>query len=474
MGCNYAQICAQMKGDIMYKDTIAAIATGMGGGGIGIIRISGEKALAVAEEVFRPANEAKAVSAIKNYTAAYGGIYSGDVQLDEGILLVMKAPHTYTCEDVCELQCHGGVHVLRSVLEAVVAAGARLAEPGEFTKRAFLNGRVDLSQAESVMDIINAGNDFAAKASLMQLRGDLKERIAAIREEIIYNVAFIESALDDPEHYSLEGYPQRLEQIVDNLVANVEKLLKSYDNGRVLREGIRTVIVGKPNAGKSSLLNMFAGEGRAIVTDIPGTTRDALEEVININGITLHIVDTAGIRETEDIVEKLGVDKAKEYVENADLVLYVVDGSLPLDENDTQIISQIKGKNVITLINKNDLDLVVDKQLISSCLGGDILEISAKNANGKDNLYDLLKDKFLSGDISYNDQLYITNARHKEELAAAAVSLRKVLESISLGMEEDFFSIDLMDAYEHLGLIIGETNREDLADKIFAEFCMGK
>jgi tRNA modification GTPase len=455
-------------------DTICAIATGMGNAGIGIIRISGSEAINIASKVFKPANDKKVVRTMKSYTAAFGGVYDGDNMIDEGILLLMKGPHTYTCEDVCELQCHGGVHVLKEVLEAVIKAGARIAEPGEFTKRAFLNGRIDMSQAESVMDIINAKNDFAVKSSLVQLKGELKDRITEMRDTILYNTAFIESALDDPEHYSLEGYPQKLRVIVDNMVDNVDKLLATYDNGRVLKEGIKTVIAGKPNAGKSSLLNLLLGEDRAIVTEIEGTTRDTLEEVVNINGIILNIVDTAGIRSTDDVVEKIGVDKALKNVDNADLILYVVDGSKQLDDNDSQIISHIKGRNVITVINKSDLDVVVDKLLISEELPGDIIEISAKYGDGKEELYNILNDKFFSGQLQYNDELYITNSRHKDELIKTRESLSKVIESIDMGMEEDFFSIDLLDAYEHLGMILGETMRDDLADKIFAEFCMGK
>lgn len=455
-------------------DTICAIATGMGNAGIGIIRISGSEAINIASKVFKPANDKKVVKTMKSYTAAFGGVYDGDNMIDEGILLLMKGPHTYTCEDVCELQCHGGVHVLKEVLEAVIKAGARIAEPGEFTKRAFLNGRIDMSQAESVMDIINAKNDFAVKSSLVQLKGELKDRITEMRDTILYNTAFIESALDDPEHYSLEGYPQKLRVIVDNMVDNVDKLLATYDNGRVLKEGIKTVIAGKPNAGKSSLLNLLLGEDRAIVTEIEGTTRDTLEEVVNINGIILNIVDTAGIRSTDDVVEKIGVDKALKNVDNADLILYVVDGSKQLDDNDSQIISHIKGRNVITVINKSDLDVVVDKLLISEELPGDIIDISAKYGDGKEELYNILNDKFFSGQLQYNDELYITNSRHKDELIKTRESLSKVIESIDMGMEEDFFSIDLLDAYEHLGMILGETMRDDLADKIFAEFCMGK
>ncbi len=459
----------------MFKeDTICAIATGMGNAGVGIIRISGDNAISIAEKVFIPINEKISVNNMKSYTAAYGNIYDGNNIIDEGILLLMRSPHTYTREDVCELQCHGGMVVMKKVLESVIKAGARAAEPGEFTKRAFLNGRIDLSQAESVMDIISAKNEFAAKSSLKQLKGELRDVINEMRDDILYNVAFIESALDDPEHYSLDGYPQKLRIIVDNTVNNVDNLLTTFDNGRMLSEGIKTVIVGKPNAGKSSLLNMFLGEERAIVTDIAGTTRDVLEEVVNINGIMLNIVDTAGIRETSDVVEKIGVDKALDSVDNSDLVLYVVDGSVPLDDNDERIISRIIGKNVIIILNKSDLETKVDKMLINSYITGEVVELSAITGDGRDRLYDLLNTMFFEGRLSYNDQLYITNARHKKELIFAKESLLKVIESIDMGMEEDFFSIDLMDAYEHLGLIIGETARDDLADKIFSEFCMGK
>ncbi len=456
------------------EDTICAIATGMGNAGVGIIRISGSKAIDILERIFRPANKKKKIREMETYTAAFGRIYDQSCLIDEAIVLVMKAPHTYTCEDVCEIQCHGGMLVMKKIMELVVKHGARTAEPGEFTKRAFLNGRMDLSQAESVMDLIQAKNEFAVRSSLMQLKGDLKNRIVEMRETILYQTAYIESALDDPEHYDLEGFSQKLEEIVDNLVDNVDRLLITFDNGKVLKEGIRTVIVGKPNAGKSSLLNLFVGEERAIVTDIAGTTRDILEEVVNIQGIILNIVDTAGIRATDDVVEKIGVDKALDSVDKADLILFVVDGSVELDENDRQILSRIKGKNVITVINKSDLDIIADKMLIKGELSGDIVEISAITGEGMDDLYQLLNDKFFAGRLSYNDELYITNTRHKEALLQAKNSLCKVKESIQAGMEEDFFSIDLMDAYAYLGTIIGEATEDDLADKIFAEFCMGK
>ena len=459
----------------MYKeDTIAAITTGISNAGVGIIRISGERACEITDRVFQAENKKKKASNMKSYTAAFGKIYDGNDLIDESILLVMKAPHTYTCEDVCELQCHGGIVVLRKILDLVLRNGARAAEPGEFTKRAFLSGRIDMSQAESVMSLINAKNDFAVRTSVDQLQGRLKNAIVNMREKILYNVAFIESALDDPEHYSLDGFPDKLRMIIDDILIQVERLINTFDNGKVLSEGINTVIVGKPNAGKSSLLNMFVGEDRAIVTDMAGTTRDTLSETVNVRGITLNIIDTAGIRETDDLVEKIGVDKAIESVDKADLVLYVVDGSVELDENDQRIIEKIRDKNVIVIINKSDLEIKIERDAICRYIDAEVIQLSAMTGDGSEELYDMLNKMFFEGSLSYNDQLYITNARHKNELVHTKNALEKVIESIDMGMEEDFFSIDMMDAYEHLGLIIGETARDDLADKIFKDFCMGK
>ena len=459
----------------MYKeDTIAAITTGISNAGVGIIRISGERACEITDRVFQAENKKKKASNMKSYTAAFGKIYDGNDLIDESILLVMKAPHTYTCEDVCELQCHGGIVVLRKILDLVLRNGARAAEPGDFTKRAFLGGRIDMSQAESVISLINAKNDFAVRTSVDQLQGRLKNKIVNMREKILYNVAFIESALDDPEHYSLDGFPDKLRMIIDDILIQVERLINTFDNGKVLSEGINTVIVGKPNAGKSSLLNMFVGEDRAIVTDMAGTTRDTLSETVNVRGITLNIIDTAGIRETDDLVEKIGVDKAIESVDKADLVLYVVDGSVELDENDQRIIEKIRDKNVIVIINKSDLEIKIKRDAICRYIDAEVIQLSAMTGDGSEELYDMLNKMFFEGSLSYNDQLYITNARHKNELVRTKNALEKVIESIDMGMEEDFFSIDMMDAYEHLGLIIGETARDDLADKIFKDFCMGK
>ncbi len=460
------------------NDTIAAIATGMGNSGIGIIRISGENAITIANKIFKPKNKNKTIENMDSYTAAYGFVID-DKQtpneiIDEAIALVMRAPATYTAEDVVELDCHGGIVVLKKILDLIIRLGARPAEPGEFTKRAFLNGRIDMSQAESVMDLIHSKNDMAAKSSIKQLTGGLKNIISDMREKLLYNIAYIESALDDPENYSLEGYPHTLKNTVDKLLITVNNLIKSSDSGRLINEGIKTVIVGRPNAGKSSVLNMLLGEDRAIVTDIEGTTRDTLEEHINIDGITLNIVDTAGIRETSDIIEKIGVDKAIDNIEDADLILYIVDGTKKLDENDYTIMSKIAGKKIITLINKNDKQLVVDKLLITSRITTEILEISAKNNSGKTELTALLKELFFNNEIKYNDEIYITNMRHKSLLYETRDSLNKVIDSIEMEMGEDFFTIDLMSAYASLGKIIGEELEDDLVNKIFSEFCMGK
>ena len=458
------------------KDTIAAIATGMGNSGIGIIRISGTDAIGVADRVFRGKKKA---SAMETYTAAFGHVVDENENvIDETIMLVMRGPHTYTTEDIVELDCHGGSFVLKRVLERVLAAGARTARPGEFTERAYIGGRIDMTEAEAVMDVINAGSDMALKSSMGQLRGDLRDKINELRESIIYDTAYIESAIDDPENYSLDGFGDRLREHVDNCIKNVDNMMITCENGRLIKEGIRTAIVGRPNVGKSSILNMILGENRAIVTDIEGTTRDTLEETVNINGIVLRLIDTAGIRDTVDIVERMGVDKAKEMITDADLVLFIADGASAVTEDDISIINALSGKKIIALVNKQDLPTMIDMDELTAALGEvgckDILRISAAESTGKDELYNMIRDMFFSGDIGYNDQIIITNERHKEALALARESLLRVIESIDAGMGEDFYTIDMMGAYEALGKIIGETLEDDLADKIFREFCMGK
>lgn len=458
----------------MKTDTIAAIATAMSNSGIGIVRISGDEALDVADRIFRPKKGSRKVSDMETHTIHYGYVTDGDEVIDEVMLLIMKAPRSYTCEDTIEIDCHGGVLVMKKILETVLKYGARPAEPGEFTKRAFLNGRIDLSQAESVIDVINAQNELALKSSVSQLQGAVLEKIKAIRAVVLHEIAFIESALDDPEHVSLEGYPEQLHEIMSDAHSKVKKLLDSSDNGKMLKEGINTAIVGKPNAGKSSLLNILVGEERAIVTEIAGTTRDILQEQIQIGGIGLNVIDTAGIRDTEDIVEKIGVNKSREYIEKADLIIYVVDSSTELDENDQEIIEAIQNKKAIVLLNKSDLDAKTDASVLQTQLSKPILSISAKNNTGIHELETLIEEMFFSGKLSFNDEVYITNIRQKNALAEAQNSLKMVLQSIADGMPEDFFTIDMMNAYEALDTIIGESVGEDLVNEIFSKFCMGK
>ena len=455
-------------------DTIAAISTSTGNSGIGIIRVSGDEAIEIVDKIFKSNKEGKRLINVKSHTVNYGNIVDGDKVLDQVLVLVMKNPHSYTGEDTVEIDCHGGMLILKKVLDLVIKNGAKSAAPGEFTKRAFLNGRLDLSQAEAVMDLINSQNDFALNSSIEQLKGGVSEKIKEIRSDVIYHIAFIESALDDPEHISLDGYDNEISEMINKNISKIKKMIDTFDNGRIMKEGIKTVILGKPNAGKSSLLNRMLGEERAIVTDIEGTTRDTLEENINLNGLSLKIIDTAGIRNTDDKVEQIGVNKAKEIAEGADLIIYVVDGSKDIDENDKEILEIIKNKKVIVLLNKTDIDRVVDIEQLNEIPKEDIIEFSAKAGLGMDELEEKIKDMFYSGEITFNDQVYITNARHKEALENSYNSLLKVKESVDAGMPEDFYSLDLMDAYEQLGLIIGESVEDDLVNEIFSKFCMGK
>ena len=451
----------------MKKDTIAAIATAMTNSGIGIVRISGTEAFDIIQKVYRG-------KTLKDHSIHYGYIVDGEDTIDEVLVMFMKGPHSFTGEDTIEINCHGGVYVVKRILETVIKYGARPAEPGEFTKRAFLNGKMDLSQAEAVIDIISSQNEYALKSSVNQLKGNVHKKINEIREQILYHTAFIETALDDPEHISVDGYGETLKITVETLLKDIKDLLLSADNGRIIKEGIKTVIVGKPNAGKSSLLNALVGEERAIVTDIEGTTRDVLEETIQLQGITLNVIDTAGIRKTDDVVEKIGVSKAKEQVNEADLIIYVVDASRELDQNDFEIIEMIRDKKAIVLLNKSDLLTVVSKDMLQSYLKQPMIEISAKEETGIKELEKYVKKLFFKGELSFNDQIYITNVRHKAALQDAYESLEKVINSIENGMPEDFYSIDLLDAYESLGSITGETIGEDLVNEIFSKFCMGK
>ena len=455
------------------NDTIAAISTGMTNSGIGVVRISGEDAVKVADRIFRKPNGRK-LSEEKTFTIHYGHIYDENELIDEVLVMLMRGPRSYTAEDTVEIDCHGGVLVMRKILETVVKNGARLAEPGEFTKRAFLNGRIDLSQAEAVIDVINAKNDYALKSSVNQLNGAMSRKVKELREKLIYEIAFIESALDDPEHISLEGYPEILHERLIPIKQEIEKLLATADNGRVVREGVKTVILGKPNAGKSSLMNVLVGEERAIVTDVAGTTRDTLEENIRLHGISLNIIDTAGIRDTDDIVEKIGVDKARQIADDADLITYVVDGSRPLDENDREIMELIRGRKAIVLLNKTDLEMLVTEKELEERTGQTVIPVSAKEQKGIDVLEERIRELFFSGKIDFNDEVMITNVRHKTALREAYDSLLLVEKSIEDQMPEDFFSIDLMNAYEELGTIVGEALEDDLVNEIFSKFCMGK
>ncbi|MCM1101061.1 MAG: tRNA uridine-5-carboxymethylaminomethyl(34) synthesis GTPase MnmE [Acetatifactor muris] len=466
----------------MNTDTIAAIATALSDSGIGIIRISGEDAIEVGNRIFRNPAGRQILMETESHTIHYGYVVEEGHVLDEVMVSVMRAPKSFTAEDTVEINCHGGILIMRKILELVCRNGARLAEPGEFTKRAFLNGRIDLSKAEAVMDVIKSQNEYALRSSMNRLQGKLSDRIRYFRDRLIYEIAFIESALDDPEHISLEGYPERLREKIDTLLPEIQNLIDTADHGRLMREGISTVIVGKPNVGKSSLLNSLLGEDRAIVTDVAGTTRDVLQESVMLHGIGLNIVDTAGIRDTDDIVEKIGVEKAKKYALDADLILYVADVSKALDDSDREIISMMRDKKSIVLMNKSDLEPVMKEQdlcaLMDEILPGHgripIISTSILDHTGMDIFENTIREMFFQGELKSNDEAVIINMRHKESLQNALESLNMVKKSIKDEMPEDFYSIDLMNAYSELGRIIGEQVEDDLVNEIFAQFCMGK
>lgn len=465
----------------MKTDTIAAIATALSESGIGIIRISGEEAIETADRIFRTKSGKKILKNVESHTIHYGFIVdtkeSDEKIIDEVMVSVMKAPRSYTAEDTVEINCHGGVLMMQKIMELTLKNGARMAEPGEFTKRAFLNGRIDLAKAEAVIDVIHSKNEYALNSSVSQLKGSLSNLIKSLRAALLYEIAFIESALDDPEHISLEGYPEELSSKVEKFIKELENLISTADNGKLIKEGINTVIVGKPNAGKSSLLNLLVGEERAIVTEIAGTTRDVLQESIKLQGIGLNVIDTAGIRNTKDVVEQIGVERAKKYAADADLIIYVVDASVPLDENDQDIIPLIQSKNTIILLNKSDLECIVEEEELLSQIASDnvrIIKTSTRENTGIDILEENIKDMFFNGKIKMNDEVVITNLRHKAALQDACDSLYQVRKSLEDEMPEDFYSIDLMSAYASLGTIIGEEVGEDLVNEIFSKFCMGK
>lgn len=473
----------------MQEETIAGIASGMGGG-ISIIRISGENALQVVGSIFRTKKylsnlqkeekeniiwKSDYFEKKETHTVHYGFIVNDQKEiLDEVIVVLMKGPNSYTKEDVVEIDTHGGNYVVKKILNELLHHGARLAEPGEFTKRAFLNGRIDLSQAEAVMKLISSQNDFSYQSALNQLEGEVSQYIEKIRQDILHQLGYIEAALDDPEHISLDGFAEQLREIMIGHIQKLNKLLLNFDDGRMKSEGINTVIVGKPNAGKSSLMNLMLQQERAIVTNIAGTTRDVLEEKVVLGNIILNLIDTAGIHETEDIVENMGVDKAVDYIEKADFIIYVMDASDKLNEADEQIIQLLQDKKGIILFNKSDLNLVLNEKEINSRLNWTIIPFSNETKQGLEQLKEYITNSFLKGDIQYNDQVYITSVRHKNAVESAVQSLEQVVQTIDDGMPEDFYTIDMMEAYQSLGLINGETVSEDLVNKIFSDFCMGK
>ena len=464
----------------MKSDTIAAVATGMTNSGISIIRVSGEDAVSVVDSVFVTKSGKHILNNVASHTIHYGFIFENNEMIDEVMVSVMRAPKSFTMEDTVEINCHGGVLVTKKILEIIILHGARLAQPGEFTKRAFLNGRIDLTKAEAIMDLIEAKSDYALKSSAKQLSGVIYDAVTELRKKIIYEIAFIESAIDDPEHISLDGYNERLTIVVNEVLEKVDHLLEQSKNGVLLKNGINTVIVGKPNAGKSSLLNRLVGEEKAIVTDVAGTTRDVLKESITLHGICLNLIDTAGIHETEDKVEKIGVNRAKDFAKDADLIVYVVDSSVSLDESDIEIINLIRDKKTIILLNKSDLCSVTDEIVLQNAMGENHFEIcriiktSTKENTGIDIFEETIKEMFFEGNISLEDEIYITNLRQKENLYETKKSLELVKQSLSDGMPEDFYSIDLMNAYVSLGLMIGEEVEDDLVQEIFSKFCMGK
>lgn len=466
----------------MYTDTIAGIATALSNSGISIIRVSGDDSIKIVNRIFSSSKFSDLADAESNYLN-YGFIVDSEGKIvDEVLVSLMRHPKSYTREDVVEINCHGGVLVTKKILEMLVKNGARIAEPGEFTKRAFLNGRLDLSQAEAVMDVINSNNEYSLKTGVRQLKGDLRDKIAEIRAELIERIAEIESSLDDPEHFSLEGLQNRLSGIINAQIHVLNSLIASYGNGKIIKNGINTVIVGKPNAGKSSFLNSILGIERAIVTDVAGTTRDVLEENVSVNGISLNIKDTAGIRNTDDVVEKIGVEIAFDSIKDSDLILYVVDSSVALDENDDRIIESILNKKIIVLFNKTDLksafseDELVEKMI---CLGInrdniDLIKISAKENKGIDDFRCKVEELFSLGEIEENNELIITSLRQKEALEDAVNSLYLVIDTMNAGMPEDMMTIDMMSAYTSLGRVIGEAVDDDLVNEIFSKFCMGK
>lgn len=455
------------------SDTIAAISTGMTNAGIGIVRISGDSSFKIAHDIFYTGS-GNYLDDPESHRVYHGFIKDGDEVIDEVLLTAFRSPKSYTAEDTVEISCHGSNLVLRKILKLVLKKGARLAEPGEFTKRAFLNGRMDLSEAEAVIDIINSKNELALDNSVKQLTGKLKEKIDIIRDKLLYETAYIESALDDPEHFNLDGYDDRLKTVLSEILKDLELLKRSYNEGKIISEGIKTVIIGKPNVGKSSLLNILTGEETAIVTDIAGTTRDAIETNVLIGSLSLNLTDTAGIRDTEDVIEKIGVERSYKYAEGADLIILMIDSASELNDEDLSLFDYIKDRKAIILLNKSDLETVTSKTDVIKYTDKKVLTISARDETGISEFKSCLEEMFVSGLIDYNDDLVITNERHLSLIKQAADSLMEAERGIEDNIPEDLISIDIVNAYESLGQIIGKSLEDDIVEEIFSKFCMGK
>ena len=460
---------------MLQQDTITALVTAVGESSVGIIRISGPEATNIANKIYKGKTDFKTA---ESHTVHYGYVYDekNDKKIDEAIFLLMRGPRSFTGEDVVEVQCHGGMVVLKQTLQLILSCGARLAEQGEFSKRAFLNGRLDLAQAESIMDIVQAKTERGVDLALSQLQGSLSGMVRELRADLLELVAFIQADIDYPDDDIERLTPEEYQSRVANLKDQIASVLQNAQKGKIIRDGLRVVIAGKPNVGKSSLLNALLGQERAIVTDIPGTTRDVIEEYINLNGIPLKIVDTAGIRETDNLVEQIGVDKAQQFVKNADLVLYVVDALQGLTEEDTQMLDEIKNQHVIYLMNKSDVGITDEaRAAFADAIGGaPVLEISAREKLGLDQLEQRIMDLFFSGTLEVQNDIMVTNVRHIQILEESAAHMEGFLTGLMLGMSVDFLVIDLQNAWEKLGKITGETVEEDLLDQIFSKFCLGK
>ena len=456
----------------MLFDTIAAISTPRGEGGIGIVRISGNNALDILEKIFKP-KSGKAIKGLRNYSINYGHIFDGKTLVDEVLVSIMKAPNTYTREDIVEINCHGGFVITEKVLEVVLKNGARIAEIGEFTRRAFLNGRIDLTQAEAVIDLIHGKTEKSVSLSLNQLRGDLKEQIKHLKKLVLDVAAHINVVLDYPEEGIDDPLPEHLVENLQEVLDTTDRLIRSYDKGKMIKEGIKTAIVGKPNVGKSSILNSVLKEERAIVTHVAGTTRDVIEEVVNLKGIPLVLVDTAGIRKTDDLVENIGVEKSKKLIESADLILFVVDGSRPLDEEDMKIHEAIKAEKVIGILNKIDIKEDIDLSPLTKI--SKWLEISAIKNQGIDEMEEEIYRHIIDENIEDSSQkITITNVRHKSALEKTKQSIENIFETIESGLPMDLMAVDIKGALDSLSEVTGEISSEDLLDHIFSNFCVGK